>query len=76
MEPIYYELLTHKKTINTDIHCLQLNRLNEILKEKRTYLVNRKNLILKGQNFKNDTDVTHVLLLFFNAKEQAFYKME
>jgi hypothetical protein len=38
----YYELLGLNKTINSEVYCQQLDRVNECLKEKRPHLVNRK----------------------------------
>jgi [histone H3]-lysine36 N-dimethyltransferase SETMAR len=53
--PIHYELLKPKETINSDIYCLQLDRLNEILKKKRPSLVNRKQMILQHDNARPHT---------------------
>jgi hypothetical protein len=41
-----YELLRPNKTINSEVYCQQLDRVNECLKEQRPNLVNRKGVVL------------------------------
>ncbi|GFT08509.1 mariner Mos1 transposase [Trichonephila clavipes] len=35
--PVYYELLKQGKTINSDLYCSQLDKLNAAIKEKRQH---------------------------------------
>jgi hypothetical protein len=51
----YYELPGPNKTINTEVYCQQLDRVNECLKERRPHLVNRK-----GVAFHQDSARPHV----------------
>jgi histone-lysine N-methyltransferase SETMAR len=44
-----YELLRPNKTINSDVYCQQLDRVNECLKEKRPHL-NRKGVVFHQDN--------------------------
>jgi histone-lysine N-methyltransferase SETMAR len=46
----YYELLGPNKTINSEVYCQQLDRVNECLKEKRPNLVNRKGVVFHQDN--------------------------
>jgi hypothetical protein len=46
----YYELLQPNKTINSEVYCQQLDRVNEYLKEKRPHLVNRKGVVFHQDN--------------------------
>ncbi|GFU31086.1 mariner Mos1 transposase [Trichonephila clavipes] len=36
--PVYYELLKQGKTINADLYCNQMDKLNETIKEKAQHL--------------------------------------
>jgi histone-lysine N-methyltransferase SETMAR len=45
-----YELLRPNKTINSEVYCQQLDRVNEFLKEKRPHLVNRKGVVFYQDN--------------------------
>jgi hypothetical protein len=45
-----YELLRPNKTINSEVYCQQLDRVNERLKEKRPHLVNRKGVVFHQDN--------------------------
>jgi histone-lysine N-methyltransferase SETMAR len=45
-----YELLRPNKTINSEVYCQQLDRVNECLKEKRPHLVNRKEVVFHQDN--------------------------
>jgi hypothetical protein len=44
------ELLRPNKTINSEVYCQQLERVNECLKEKRPHLVNRKGVVFHQGN--------------------------
>jgi hypothetical protein len=45
-----YELLRPNKTINSEVYCQQLNRVNECLKGKRPHLVNKKGIVFHQDN--------------------------
>ena len=47
---VFFELLPKNQTINSDIYCRQLNKLNPAVKEKGTELVNRKSIIFHYSN--------------------------
>jgi len=40
--PVFYELLPKNKTINSDVYCEQLQKLNDTIAQKRPKLINRK----------------------------------
>jgi histone-lysine N-methyltransferase SETMAR len=50
MEGIIYELLRPNKTINSEVYCQQLDRVNECLKEKRPHLANGKGVVFHQDN--------------------------
>ncbi|XP_026825471.1 histone-lysine N-methyltransferase SETMAR-like [Ooceraea biroi] len=47
---VYYELLPRNQTINTDLYCQQLERVQTKLKELRPQLVNRKGILFHQDN--------------------------
>ena len=47
---VFFELLSRNQTINSDVYCRQLNKLNTAVKEKRPELVNRKGVIFHHDN--------------------------
>ena len=47
---VFFELLPRNQTINLDVDCRQLNKLNAVVKEKRPELVNRKGVIFHHDN--------------------------
>ena len=47
---VFFELLPRNQTINSDVYCRQLNKLNAAVKEKRPELVNRKGVIFHHDN--------------------------
>ena len=47
---VFFELLQMSQTINSDVYCRQLNKLNAAVKEKRPELVNRKGVIFHHDN--------------------------
>jgi histone-lysine N-methyltransferase SETMAR len=47
---IYFELLNNHETINANIYSQQLQRLNEVLLQKRPVLANQKDVILLHDN--------------------------
>ena len=42
---VYFEILPDNTTINSDVYCNQLDKLSDVLKEKRPKLVNRKGVV-------------------------------
>jgi len=42
---VYFELLPRNQTINSDVHCQQLMKLDETIKEKWPELANRKGIV-------------------------------
>ena len=47
---VFFELLPRNQTINPDVSCRHLNKLNAVVKEKRAELVNRKGVIFHHDN--------------------------
>ena len=47
---VFFEWLARNQTINLDVYCRQLNKLNAAVKEKRPELVNRKGVIFHSDN--------------------------
>ena len=47
---VFLELLSRNQTINSDVYCRQLNKLNAGFEEKRPELVNRKGVIFHHNN--------------------------
>ena len=54
---VFFELLPRNETINSNVYCRQLNKLNAVVKEKRPELVNRKGVI-----FHHDNATPHISL--------------
>ena len=42
---VHHEVLPHGLTINSELYCSQLDRLQEAIKEKRPELINRKGVV-------------------------------
>ncbi|XP_073986846.1 histone-lysine N-methyltransferase SETMAR-like [Rhodnius prolixus] len=53
--PVYYELLKQEKTINADLYCNQLDKLNAAIKEKRPALASRKGIVFHHDNARPHT---------------------
>lgn len=53
--PVYYELLKQGKTINPDLYCNQLDKLNAAIKEKRPALASRKGIVFHHDNARPHT---------------------
>ena len=47
---VVFELLPRNQTINLDVYCRQLDKLNALVKKKRPELVNRKGVIFHHSN--------------------------
>ncbi|GFX64409.1 mariner Mos1 transposase [Trichonephila clavipes] len=52
---MYYELKKQGKTINADLYCNQLDKLNVAIKEKRTALASRKGIVFHHDNARPHT---------------------
>ncbi|GFT20691.1 mariner Mos1 transposase [Trichonephila clavipes] len=48
--PVYYELLKQGETINVDLYCNQLDKLNAAIKQKRPVLASRKGIVFHHDN--------------------------
>ena len=55
---VFFELLPRNQTINSDVDCRQLDKLNAVVKEKRPELVNRKDVIFHHDNATPQTFLT------------------
>ncbi|GFW16262.1 histone-lysine N-methyltransferase SETMAR [Trichonephila clavipes] len=53
--PVYYQLLKQGNTINADLYCNQLDKLNAAIKEKRPALASRKGLVFHHDNARPHT---------------------
>ena len=61
---VYYGLLLNNRTINSDVYCQQLLKLEEVIKEKRSELGNRKGIVFHHDNAKPHRSLaTHTKLL-------------
>ncbi|KAL7735182.1 hypothetical protein ACLKA6_014898 [Drosophila palustris] len=54
---VYFELLPRNQTINSDVYCQQLDKLNAAIKEKRPELINRKGVIFHQDNARPPTSL-------------------
>ncbi|GFX82671.1 histone-lysine N-methyltransferase SETMAR [Trichonephila clavipes] len=48
--PVYYKLLKQGKTINADLYCNQLDKLNAVIKQKMPALASRKGIMFHHDN--------------------------
>ena len=55
---IFFEFLPRNQTINSDVYCRQLNKLNAAIKEKRPELVNCKGVIFHHDNATPQSSLT------------------
>lgn len=63
---VYFELLPGNKTINADVHCQQVMKFEEAIKEKRTDMGNRKEIVFHHDNASPHTSLaTRTKLLEF-----------
>ncbi|GFT25713.1 mariner Mos1 transposase [Trichonephila clavipes] len=53
--PVYSELLKQGKSINADLYCNQLDKLNAAIKEKRPTLASRKGIVFQHDNARPHT---------------------
>ncbi|GFW97093.1 mariner Mos1 transposase [Trichonephila clavipes] len=54
---IYYELLLHGQTLNSDLYCQQLDRLKLVTDQKRPELANRRGVVFYLDNARSNTSV-------------------
>ncbi|XP_054742495.1 histone-lysine N-methyltransferase SETMAR-like [Anastrepha obliqua] len=54
---VYFELLQRNQTINSDVYCQQLDKLNTAINEKRSELSNRKGVIFHQDNARPHTSL-------------------
>ena len=54
---IHYELLPYGQTLNSDLYCQQLDRLNAALMQKRPSLINRGRIVFHQDNARPHTSL-------------------
>ena len=54
---IYYELFPYGQTLNSDLYCQQLDRLNAALMQKRPSLINRGRIVFHQDNARPHTSL-------------------
>ena len=54
---VHHEVLPHGLTINSELYCSQLDRLQEAIKEKRPELINRKGVVFHHDNARPHTSL-------------------
>ena len=54
---VYFKLLPRNQTINSNVYCRQLMKLDEEIKEKRTELTTRKGVIFYQDNARPHTSL-------------------
>ncbi|XP_017795708.1 PREDICTED: histone-lysine N-methyltransferase SETMAR-like [Habropoda laboriosa] len=54
---VFFELLPDNTTINSEVYCHQLDKLNDSLKEKRPELINRKGVVFHQDNARPHTSL-------------------
>jgi histone-lysine N-methyltransferase SETMAR len=54
---IYYELLPYGQTLNSELYCDQLDRLNAAIEQKRPALFNRKGIMFQQDNARPHTSL-------------------
>ena len=52
---LFFELLSDNTTINSEVYCDQLNKLNDSLNQKRPELFNRKGIVFHQDNARSHT---------------------
>ncbi|GFU28622.1 histone-lysine N-methyltransferase SETMAR [Trichonephila clavipes] len=52
---MYYEMLKQRKTINTELYCNQLDKLNAVIQQKRPTLASRKGIVFHHDNSRPHT---------------------
>lgn len=54
---VFFELLPRNQTINTEVYCQQLDKLNAAINEKRPELVNRRSVVFHQDNARPHTSL-------------------
>ena len=54
---VYFELLPRNRTIDSDVYCQQLDKLNTAINKKRPELINRKGIIFHQDNARPHTSL-------------------
>ncbi|XP_011069198.1 PREDICTED: histone-lysine N-methyltransferase SETMAR-like [Acromyrmex echinatior] len=54
---VHHEVLPHGLTVNSELYCSQLDRLQEAIKEKRLELINRKSVVFHHNNARPHTSL-------------------
>ena len=54
---VYFELLPRNRTIDSNVYCRQLSKLNEEIKKKRPELANRKGMMFHHDNARPHTSL-------------------
>lgn len=54
---VFFELLPDNTTINSEVYCHQLDKLNDSLKQKRPELINRKGVVFHQDNARPHTSL-------------------
>jgi len=55
--PVFYELLSKNKRINSDIYCEQLQKLSDAIAQKHPDLINRKSVVFHHDNARSHTSL-------------------
>ena len=72
---LYFELLARNQTINSNVYCRQLMKLDKQIKQKWPELATRKDIIFHHDNARQHTYLVtrKKLFKFFASKKQTFY---
>lgn len=54
---VFFEFLSRNVTLNSDVYCQQLDKLNEAIAEKRPELINRKEVIFHHDNARSHSSL-------------------
>ena len=54
---VHYELLSSNQTINSELYCEQLQRLQQAIKRKRPELINRRGVVFHHDNARPHTSL-------------------
>jgi len=69
---VHYELLSSNQTINSELYCEQLQRLQQAIERKRPKLINRRGVVFHHDNarshiFDDSAKIARAWLGSFNA---------
>ena len=54
---VHYELLSSNQTINSELYCEQLQRLQQAIERKRPELINRRDIVFHHDNARLHTSL-------------------